>query len=135
MNSADRRLALVVMLLATMLAMPSARAGGSMSVEDVYAAVAGAPRLVDELRAAAKQAETRGEAVVCGAEVRLGNQWRHLGGLRVVPIECHVGARTLRIEGDAVFKGRRGRRLSLDDEGVFERAVAVEQQNLRWTWQ
>jgi|GEM_PF-1280844 len=116
---------------------PAARAGGSLSLEEVLAAVAGEAKLVGEIEVELRKQDLKiGEIVCVGA--RHGSQWRFLGGGRAAPYECGIGDRTLSIEADRTYYDVNGRRLGqlgqAADKVLFDRAKSFRETNFRWTW-
>jgi hypothetical protein len=85
----------------------AAQAGGSLSFEDVMAAVAGTP-VAAELEAIVKAENAKADELICTG-VRLGNQWTELGGARVMPFECPIGNRTVTIDGVVQFLDAKGK--------------------------
>lgn len=128
------RLPIPVFLVAT-LAASAASAGGSIGLDDILSEVAaGTPALVADIEKALKSDGRAAADVGCVADIRLGNQWVELGGMRLVPITCEIGGRTLRIDGTVTFRDAKGRVLREIGPKTFRNAVTVEQTNLKWTW-
>jgi hypothetical protein len=65
---------------------------------------------------------------------RLGRQWAHLGGERVLPYGCVIGSKTLVIDGTLRFFDNSGRYLSLDSPTVHQDAKFIAESNPSWTW-
>ena len=107
-------------------------AGGSLPFAEVMQHARDVPVLADQLAAMVAQEKVDPAELVCGA-TRLGNQWRHLGGERVLPFECEIGARTVIIEGVIEFLNAKGRVMATVANGdatdltktVFSNATAV----------
>lgn len=129
-----RGVAMLALLLAGVGAGP-ASAGGSMSLEDAITEIfATSPTLVAEVRAAVARDDRPPAEIVCIAETRLGNRWVMLGGVRILPVDCEIAGRTLRVEGTVTFRDGKGRVLRRIDEETFRKAETVEQTDLRWVW-
>lgn len=111
----------------------SARAGGSMGLDEVLQAVAKAPKLVAEIQQELTKNNLKMEDVGCGG-ARHGNQWTYLGGGRAAPYECEIGQRTLDIEADRVYFDARGKSLGDVNKADQKRAKTFEESNFRWTW-
>jgi hypothetical protein len=116
------------------VALSPAAAGGSLSFEEVVAAVAGTP-VAAELDAIVKAEKANPDELVCGG-VRLGNQWSHLGGARVMPFECPIGKRTVTIDGTVEFLDANGKVIATvagDDASQITKAVFRKAREVRMT--
>jgi hypothetical protein len=115
----------------------TARAEGSLGLDEVLQAVKSNPRLVTEIDVALRRRDLKVGDVICVA-ARHGNQWRHLSGGRAAPYQCRIGDQTLVIEAQRSYWDRRGRRLGelgkAPDQVLFERAVSFRETDFRWTW-
>ena len=121
-------------LAAAMLAAAGpAWAGGSLGLDEVLTAVAGAPRLVTEIRAELAKNNLKSADITCFA-ARHGNQWTYLGGGRAAPYECDIGKRSLTIDADRVYFDARGRSLGGLEKADPKRAKTFRESNFRWTW-
>ncbi|NJL06988.1 MAG: hypothetical protein HC900_01020 [Methylacidiphilales bacterium] len=113
-------------------------AGGSLPFGEVMAFLRGHPELAQRLDALVVQEKIDPAELVC-VGIRLGNQWQHLGGQRVLPFECEVGSRTVVIEGVVEFLDRKGRVIATVADGddsqitksVFRNAKEVRMSNPR----
>ncbi|NJO54757.1 MAG: hypothetical protein HC829_07885, partial [Bacteroidales bacterium] len=97
-------------------ARPALWPGGSLPFDEVTALLRGHPELVYRLDALVAQEKVDPAELVC-IGIRLGNQWRHLGGQRVLPFECEIGSRTVVIEGVVEFLDSRGRVIATVADG------------------
>jgi hypothetical protein len=116
------------------LALTPAAAGGSVSFEDVMAAVAGTP-VAAELDAIVKAENANPEELVCSG-VRLGNQWTELGGTRVMPFECEIGKKTVTIDGVVEFLDAKGKviaRVGGEDDSEPSKAAYKKAREVRMT--
>jgi hypothetical protein len=111
----------------------SAWAGGSMGLDEVFQAVATAPKLVAEIQQELTKNKIKINDVGCGG-ARHGNQWTYLGGGRAAPYECEIGERTLNIEADRVYYDARGKSLGDVNKADQKRAKTFQESNFRWTW-
>ena len=106
---ARRRLRIAAIALgAWLFSAAGAMAGGSLPFPDVLEHARTVPALAEQLEAMVAQEKVDPAELVCGA-TRLGNQWRHLGGERVLPFECEIGARTVVIDGVIEFLDAKGK--------------------------
>jgi hypothetical protein len=128
-------IAAVLLALGAVLAPTRALAGGSISLEDALAEIfVASPPLVAEIDAAVKREGRPTADITCDADIRLGGAWEHLSATRVVPIECEIAGKTLRVDGKVTFRDAKGRVLTEIGPKMFRRAVKVEQTDLTWTW-
>jgi hypothetical protein len=130
-----RRIKRTVVALAGLIAFAivPARAGGSLGLGEVLAAVDKAPKLVAEIQMELSKNKLKPEDVTCiGA--RHGNHWTYLGGGRAAPYECEIGQRSLQIAADRVYFDSRGKLLGDLDKADPKRAKTFREDNFRWTW-
>ncbi|KAA5599570.1 hypothetical protein [Blastochloris sulfoviridis] len=130
---ARRRLRIAAIALGGWLfSAAGALAGGSLPFSDVLEHARAVPVLAEQLAAMVAQENVDPAELVCDA-TRLGNQWRHLGGERVLPFECEIGARTVVIEGAIEFLNAKGKVIATVVDGdakditkaVFRDAASV----------
>jgi hypothetical protein len=104
-----------------------------MGLDEVFQAVATAPKLVAEIQQELTKNKIKINDVGCGG-ARHGNQWTYLGGGRAAPYECEIGERTLNIEADRVYYDARGKSLGDVNKADQKRAKTFQESNFRWTW-
>lgn len=93
--------------LAAGLFATAAVAGGSLPFAEVMAFARDYPELARQLDRLVAEEKADPGSLVCSG-IRLGNQWPHLGGARVLPFECEIGRRTVTIDGMVQFLDRKG---------------------------
>ena len=120
-------------VIAALLMIGSARAEGSLGLDEVIIAVAKSPNLVAEIQAELGKNNLKADSVTCIA-ARHGNHWTYLGGGRAAPYECEIGKRTIRIDADRVYFDARGRLLGDLDKADPKHAKTFREDNFRWTW-
>jgi hypothetical protein len=108
-------------------------APGSLSLQDVLAAVKDVPKLEAEITGELKSSGLNAEKVVCWA-ARHGNHWKYLGGKRAAPYECESGQRKLTIEAEITYYDAKGRSLGDADVADPRRAKTFREKNFRWAW-
>lgn len=121
--------------LALVLCLPCApaQAGGSLGLDEVLAAVAGEPKLVNEIQAELGKNNLKAADVICTGG-RFGNQWKYLGGGRAAPYECDIGKRSISIEADQAFFDPNGKPLGDLEKASPRRAKTFKESNFRWSW-
>ncbi len=115
------------------LAPVSARADGTLGLDEVLASVDRAPKLVAEIRAEMSSHKLVPQKVTCIA-ARHGNHWTYLGGARAAPYRCNIGNRLLVIEADRVYLDSLGRLQGGLDKADPKQAKSFQERNFRWTW-
>ena len=127
-----------LLLIAPLVALPSApaHAGGSVSLEEKIGFVGQSGKLMGEIRTQLAAANQTIADIICSG-VRLGRQWQHLGGARVLPYECDVAGRTLQINGTLYFYGVQGEYVDHNTnlEAAYTQAKYILEWNPTWTWQ
>lgn len=111
----------------------TARAGGSLGLDEVLTAVAQAPKLVAEINSELDKNNLKAANVICTG-ARFGNHWKYLGGGRAAPYDCEIGKRTISIEADQLFFDPKGKSLGDLDKADPKRARTFKESNFRWTW-
>lgn len=111
----------------------SARAEGSLGLDEVLAAVAKAPKLVAEIQTELDKSNLKAPAITCIA-ARHGNQWKYLGGGRAAPYKCEIGKRSITIEADRVYFDPKGKLLGDLDKADPKHAKTFREDNFRWDW-
>ena len=132
-----RRLAMILTLGvgACVLLSAQAWAAGSISFEEVMRLARQNPKLIKEIEEIMRVQKVKPADISCEAG-RFGNQWKHLGGGRSLPISCSIGKRSLGIDGDIEFLDARGKVIigGMDNPKAFGRARNAREKNLSWEW-
>ncbi|MGD9671229.1 MAG: hypothetical protein AB7U75_19645 [Hyphomicrobiaceae bacterium] len=123
----------ILAVVAGLLAVGNARAGGSISLGDAMHNFDAPPALVEELEKAVREAKVTRDDVICGA-TRFGRHWTKLGGGRASPYECTIGKKTLVITGRHEFRDASGRVLAPDSPGLNANAASVRDVDITWEW-
>ena len=107
----------------------AAKAGGSISLEDVVTRLAGqSPKLMAEVHTELAQSGKTIDDIVCGG-TRLGRHWKHLGGLRIPSFDCQINNKSLMIDGAVHFYDAAG------NEGAGPAtAMYVSLSAVKWAW-
>ena len=128
-----RWVAFVALVLASVVGIVPAQAGGSLGLDEVLVAVSKSPNLVAEIQAELGKNNLKAENVICSG-ARHGNQWTYLGGGRAAPYDCDIGKRSITIEADRVYFDAHGKSLGDVDKADPKRAKTFREDNFRWTW-
>lgn len=122
-----------IAVLVSMSAGP-AHAGGSVALAERIGLVGQDTRLMGEIAEQLAKSNLQIGDVICSG-TRLGHQWQHLGGLRVLPYACPIGDRTLMVDGQRLFFDNAGRQVDTDAGGsAFEGAAYVSEFGPTWSW-
>ncbi len=124
---------ITVALLGLLAVCSGARAGGSITLDEVIEQLSDDNKLMTEIFDELHAQKMRAEDIVCTGS-RFGRQWRLLGGARFIPYECQFGQRKLTIEGSMHLFDDDGKELDLDAADTPDRAAEFNQSDLRWTW-
>lgn len=115
-------------------AMGAAGAGGSISLTDLMDRLKDNDKLIGEIDAELKTQKLDAASVICTGD-RFGGHWTELGGVRVVPYECEIGARKLNIDGKLHLYDAKGAEIDASDENAPERAFDYKETDLTWKWE
>lgn len=85
-----------------------ARAGGSLPLSEVQALLAPHKDVTAAIDGLVAANPGGADGVVCTG-VRLGNQWQFLGGARIPPFECRIGAKSIEIDAKVRFFDAKGK--------------------------
>ena len=121
-------------LLFLLAAMGAAEAGGSISLTDLLDRLKDNDKLVAEINAELKAQKLDAESVIFTGD-RFGGHWTELGGVRVVPYDCDIGARKLNIDGKLHLYDEKGAEIDASDENAPERAFDYKETDITWKWQ
>ena len=121
-------------LVFLLTAIGTAEAGGSISLTDLTDRLKDNEKLVSEIDAELQAQNLEAASVICTGD-RFGGNWTELGGVRVVPYQCEIGARKLVIDGTLHVYDAKGAELDLKDEAAPERAVDHKETDITWTWE
>lgn len=108
--------------------------GGSVYLDELKPLLEKAPKLRAEVDAALSKISKKPEAIRCSA-MRFPAQWDFLGGGRVAPYTCQIGARTLRIDAQVRITDQNGKAIETINRYAMKNGRIVTETNLTWKWQ
>lgn len=111
----------------------AAVAGGSLSLTDLMDRLKDNEKLIAEINAELKAQKLEAASVICTGD-RFGGHWTELGGVRVVPYECEIGARKLDIDGKLHLYDVKGAEIDASDENAPKLAFDHKETDITWTW-
>jgi hypothetical protein len=112
----------------------TAEAGGSLSLTDLMDRLKDNEKLIAEINAELKAQKLEAASVICTGD-RFGGHWTELGGVRVVPYECEIGARKLDIDGKLHLYDVKGAEIDASDENAPKLAFDHKETDITWKWQ
>ena len=115
-------------------AFSTAQAGGSISLVDLMDRLKGNKKLIAEINAELQAQKLEAASVICGGD-RFGGNWVELGGVRVVPYECEIGTRKLKIDGTLHLYDAKGAEVDEKDKNAPMQAFDYKETDLTWTWE
>ncbi len=121
-------------LVFLLTALGTAEAGGSLYLTDLMDRLKDNEKLIAEINAELKAQKLEAASVICTGD-RFGGNWTELGGVRVVPYQCEIGARKLVIDGTLHIFDLKGGELDVKDEAAPERTADYKETDITWTWE
>lgn len=121
-------------LLFLLTTLGTADAGGSLPLTDLMDRLKDNEKLIAEIDAELKAQKLEAASVICTGD-RFGGHWTELGGVRVVPYECEIGARKLVIDGKLHLYDVKGAEIDASDEKAPERAFDYKETDITWKWE
>jgi hypothetical protein len=125
--------AALTLALGTVLLIGTAEAGGTIYLTDLMDRLKDNDKLIAEINAELKVQKLEAASVICTGD-RFGGNWTELGGVRVAPYECEIGARKLDIDGTLHLYDAKGVEVDQKDKTAPERAVDHKETDITWTW-
>lgn len=121
-------------LIFLIAAFGAAQAGGSLPLTDLMDRLKDNEKLIAEINAELKAQKLEAASVICIGD-RFGGHWTELGGVRVVPYECEIGARKLDIDGKLHLYDVKGAEIDASDENAPKLAFDHKETDITWKWQ
>jgi hypothetical protein len=121
-------------LVFLLTAIGTAEAGGSISLTDLMDRLKDNEKLIAEINAELKAQKLEAASVICTGD-RFGGHWTELGGVRVVPYDCDIGARRLNIDGKLHLYDVKGAEIDASDENAPKLAFDYKETDIKWKWE
>ena len=107
--------------------------GGTLALEDIRGVIDQSPKLKREVDAAIAKSGKKPDQIICDG-MRFPGSWKELGGMRVSPYHCEIGARWLTIRTKVRVTDKRGKLYQSINRKAMTRANHVRETNPTWSW-
>jgi hypothetical protein len=106
---------------------------GSLPLDDLTPIIAKAASLHQEIDEVLSEGNKKRGDVTC-LGMRFPGHWKNLGGLRVSPYTCDLGAKWLQINATVRITDRHGQAFETITANARKNARKVSETNLIWKW-